>query len=734
MRSPSGERIVSNGVIHMKTKSTWLAHIADDGREQMILEHLEGTAKRCAAFAAAFDAEEIGYLTGKAHDIGKYTNAFQKRLLGGPKVDHATAGAFECSKLQQSASAFCISGHHGGLPDMGSRADIDKPTLQARLRKAMEGKLEDYSAWKNEVKLPKAQIPRWAGEDALTADFFIRMLYSCLVDADFLDTEQFMAGEQVERGGGAAIAELNEKLEAYTDRWFPPEGELNTCRCEILMQCREKGRDQAPGLFTLTVPTGGGKTVSSLAFALEHALQHGMKRVIYVIPYTSIIEQTADTFRKILGRENVLEHHSGVLFEMTEDEEANRENVRFMRATENWDMPVIVTTAVQFFESLYANKPSHCRKLHNITESVIIFDEAQMLPLPYLQPCVSAISQLVSNYHVSAVLCTATQPALDPIFQKYLPGISARELCPQEIYSNPVFKRVQFLREGILSWDEVSEQMNAQEQALCIVNSRKNAVEIYEKLEGEKYHLSTLMYPRHRSAVLQEIRTRLDSDNPKPCRVVSTSLIEAGVDVDFPQVYREVAGLDSILQAAGRCNREGKRPVETSIVTIFQPEHKAPPMFDTAISAAKNILEHEETIDGQREIIEYFQEWRGLNGEKAQDVKQIMKLLKGHFAFQTIAERFHLIENDTYSVIIPQGNGLELLEKLRRKEHSRALFRELAQYTVSIYREHKNALLEARDIMEIDGLERTFELVNLELYSWETGLFIGADRGKADFI
>lgn len=724
----------------METKSKWLAHLAVDEkgnvlREQTVLEHLNGTAERCAAFAAAFDAEDEGRKVGMLHDIGKYTDAFQKRLQGGAIVDHATAGAFEAAKTNDIPAAFCISGHHGGLPDGGGRADIDKSTLHGRLNKAKKGMLELYGAWRDEIAvLPKAELPSYCARDKQKAAFFIRMLYSCLVDADYLDTEQFMQGQEPPRGGGSTIDELNQRLDAYTSGWFPPEGELNTCRCDILRQCERRGTEEKPGLFTLTVPTGGGKTVASLAFALRHARANGLRRMIYVIPYTSIIEQTADVFRKILGEENVLEHHSGVLFDM--DDEANEKNVRLMHASENWDMPVIVTTAVQFFESVYACKPSRCRKLHNLAQSVIVFDEAQMLPLPYLQPCVSAISQLVAQYHVSAVLCTATQPALEPLFARFLPDRPALELCPAGMYENPVFRRVAFETVGQLTWDALAEQLGQHRQVLCIVNSRKNAQRVYEQIDPEgAFHLSTLMYPAHRRAILREIRRRLDPKHPQVCRVVSTPLIEAGVDVDFPFVYRETAGLDSVLQAAGRCNREGRRAAEESIVTIFRPETVPPVLFAASVAAGEIAMEENEDIAGKAAIAQYFREWRDLKGEKEQDKKEILTLLDtGAFPFQTIAERFHLIETDTCTIYIPRGKGRELTEQLKSGEWSANLFRELGQYSVSVYQNHAQALYDAGDIEPVEQLKDTYMLTNPDAYSEETGLSMRAESGRAIFL
>lgn len=445
--------------------ASYLAHIAEDGREQTVLAHLESTADRCAAFAAAFDAEEQGRLAGLAHDLGKYSNLFQKRLHGGSKVDHATAGAFECTKLGQGFAAFAVAGHHGGLPDGGGRGDgPETGTFFGRMNRAARGRLDDYSAWKTELSLPQAAVPDFLRQDALSGMFFTRMLFSCLVDADYTDTGVFMGGQAAAAGEPAVMERLWDRLQAFVSGWFPPEGELNTRRCAILEQCIRKGERRAPGLYTLTVPTGGGKTTASLAFALAQARAQGMERVVYVVPYTSIIEQTADTFRKILGPENVLEHHSNVLFDLDGDGNLTPEAERLVRATETWDMPVVVTTAVQFFESLFSCRPSQCRKLHRLAKSVIIFDEAQMLPLSYIRPCVWVMAQLVKRYGVSVVLCTATQPALGPLFREF--GLPVEELCPMAPQDWDAFRRVTFRRTEKLTWDELARQLQGQQQVL----------------------------------------------------------------------------------------------------------------------------------------------------------------------------------------------------------------------------------------------------------------------------
>ena len=710
----------------------YLAHLTEDGRTQTILEHLKGTASLCSAFAAAFDAEAQGHLAGMAHDIGKYSAAFQRRLHGGPKVDHASAGAFECLKTQQLAAAFAISGHHGGLPDGGSRGDAaGAGTFWGRINRASQGNLEDYHAWQSEFSLPHANTPAFAGT-RLEGMFFTRMLFSCLVDADYTDTGAFMDNSPYLPASSSSMEELWRRLETYVSGWFPPKGALNMQRCVILEQCMSAGAQYGPGLFTLTVPTGGGKTVASLSFALAQAKARRMKRIVYVIPYTSIIEQTAQIFREILGDENVLEFHSGVQFDQQEDDASSPETAPLTRSVETWDVPVIVTTAVQFFESLYACRPSKCRKLHNLAQSVLIFDEAQMLPLPYLRPCVWAIAQLVRHYGASAVLCTATQPALDPIFQEFAPEIPIREICPMAEAHWESFRRVSFQQAGTLSWMDLAARLQQQEQVLCVVNTRRAAREVFHQLSGSgNFHLSTLMYPAHRRRILDEIRRRLRDG--LPCRVVSTSLIEAGVDVDFPAVYRELSGLDSILQAAGRCNREGKRPPEDSIVTIFQGEDPPPRLFETSIGAGKIVLDHCQDVSSRAAIHTYFSTLLDLKGAEAQDAHHILPLMESEFfPFRTVAERFHLIESPTTTVYLPLEEGAGLVELLRSGQYSRTLYRRLGQYGVSVYPQHLAALEQAGALEHLE--DGSVVLRDIGLYTQTTGLTLEPSGGNALFI
>lgn len=721
----------------------YYAHVRereDGSREyQTVAQHLLGTAELCREFAAAFGAEADGELAGKSHDLGKCTAEFQNRLLNhGPIVDHATAGAVACARRGNRFVSACVAGHHGGLSDFGNMrmAQKDDGTFYGRLKRGLEEQCLEHCG-ESGVDLPAGGTTPSQKPDDLSASFWTRMLYSCLVDADFLDTERFMSGK-CRRGGYDDLATLLARLLAYIAPWQDPKTELNRLRCEILNTCMDAG-SKAKGFYTLTVPTGGGKTVASLAFALRHAAAHGMQRVIYVIPYTSIIDQNAQVFRDILGSGNVLEHHSGVQFDLSDG--APPEEVRKALAVENWDMPVVVTTAVQLFESMYAARSSQCRKLHNLANSVIIFDEAQMLPLPHLRPCVAAMASLAEQFHSTVVLCTATQPSLDDLLRIYAPSCSVTELCPQTKTLYHRFRRVTFRQAGVLTDETLASQLSALPQALCIVNSRKAAQRIFALLPPEgSYHLSTLMIPAQRQALLKEIRARLQQG--KPCRVVSTSLIEAGVDVDFPAVYRELAGLDSIMQAAGRCNREGKRPADESIVTIFERTELPPLLFKTTIGAAKDALEEGRDPAAPETMERYFHNLRSLNGEALDEQGIIRAFTQGlegcEFPFRTVAEQFHLIDRSTYTVYIPHGEGRDLIQQLRDGECSRELYRKLGRYAVSVYDQHfqalynAGALLTARDVPALDACSGI--LTDLTLYSKTTGLSLEPKTGRANMV
>lgn len=710
-------------------KDVLIAHISEDGKRiQTVLEHLNGTARRAEEFARPFGGQEQARLAGNSHDIGKASATCQRRIRGSPeRVDHSTAGMQEAMRMRQHEVAFAVAGHHGGLPDLGGKADpSDAPTLRGRMKRA----IEPCDAWRREVELCPAARPSIA-QDAFSQAFYTRMLFSALVDADYLDTEAFMRGD-VPRGGYEGIASLLGKLKRAVEPWQNPTNALNAKRNEILRACFETGESAAPGLYALTVPTGGGKTVSSLAFALAHAKAHNRSRVIYVIPYTSIIDQTVDVFRGILGDENVLEHHCGVDFSMEEDE-VDPAKQRRQLATENWDAPVIVTTAVQFFESLFSNRPSRCRKLHNIADSVVIFDEVQTLPVGYLRPCVAAIGQLVRFYGVTAVLCTATQPALDPLFDELAAGLKPREICPDPPAMYRFFRRTTLRHAGELAEESLVADLSQTRQALCVVNRRATAQRIFRQLPEEgRFCLTTLLCPVDRRRLLAQIRERLAAG--EVCRVVSTSLIEAGVDVDFPAAWREEAGLDSILQTAGRCNREGRRAAGESIVTIFRLSgQEVMKMIRPNVDAAREVLDAFEDPAGLDAIEKYFAFYRTQRGDSGQDVKQILKCFEEHiFPFATVAQAFRLIESPTVPVYIPIGEAAEALEQLRRGKIHRGLYRKLGPYAVNVYPDHLGRLVAAGAVEYLsDG---SAVLRDMQAYSRETGLAMDVETGVGQFV
>ena len=720
------------------------AHIRKDKVEQSLEEHLRETARLAEQFAQSFQAGGYGKQVGGIHDKGKASQPFQDHLHGDPRpVNHSDAGAQMLYRQGNDIAAICVAGHHTGLPNYGTTADpAGEPTFLGRMKRR---DLPDSSPGDELFPLDPAPLPLPESYrnsmGRVEKSFFIRMLYSCLTDADFLDTERFMQDDTVLRQPGESIQVLNQKLDRYLDRkgFLAPTKEINRKRAAILRQCLE-GANQSPGLFSLTVPTGGGKTVSSLAFALRHAAAYGKQRVIYVIPYCSIIDQTAGEFRKILGEENVLEHHSGVVYEKESvAKSAEREEKEWKDpcrdpmalATENWDKPVVVTTMVQFFESLYAAHSSRCRKLHNIANSVVIFDEAQMIPVHHLWPCVVAITQLVQHFSVSAVLCTATQPALNGLIQQFAPGLKIRELCSDPLSLYRSFRRVTFRMEPApLSYLELAGRLMEQPQVLCVLNTRKAVQQVYQQLSGEgNYCLTTYLYPARRQVLIQEIRKRLKDG--LPCRVVSTSLIEAGVDVDFPTLYRQLAGLDSILQAAGRCNREGIHSPEESIVTVFQlQDAPSEEMIEKNIEAFQYAIHAHPELEHPDTIQIYFYQLYYRKGEF--DRENIIKMARSKdLPFREIENKFHLIDETSKTVYIPLEEGAKLVERLRSGEVSRSLFRQLGRYGVPVPAYQFQALYQAGDIELVTP--QAGILLNLSLYDPESGFSPKAEEGKGLF-
>ena len=707
----------------------YIAHLNEE-RTQTLKDHLCGTAELAGRFAERFGKADWGYACGMLHDIGKYSLAFQDKIKNNSnrQVDHSTAGAKACFEKggMYSFMSYCIAGHHSGLPDYGSSSDPgNAPTLQGRKKKH----IEDCDAYKSEIHIPEIKTLPFDPKNSPDPDFslsvFIRMLYSCLVDADFLDTEYFMKEGRTQRETGEEPSVLLEKLKKHVAGWLLNEDTetVNGRRTEILRHCFEWGHKER-GIFQLTVPTGGGKTIASLAFALQHAVENQMDRVIYVIPYTSIIEQNAAVFRKILGEQNVLENHYNVDYESTE------ELMPMQLASENWDKPVVVTTNVQFFESLFANKSSKCRKLHNIANSVIIFDEAQMLPTDYLKPCIAVMEELAANFGSSIVLCTATQPALSPFFQRKMP---VTELCPRVEEQFRFFERATFQNVGTISEDELIEKLQKEEQALCIVNTKKRAQRLYQKMKGEGvFHLSTAMYPKHRRRVLDKIR-QLVKDGEK-CILISTSLVEAGEDLDFCTVYRQLAGVDSMIQAAGRCNREGKRAAQDSFAYLFQFEEKEyVPGQQLQIDVSKMLLSEGEDISSLHGIEKYFEALYHFRGESL-DKKKIFEEFKDkRYNFAKAAKEFKLIEENTLTVFISrEEEAEELLWQIKHQGYTKSGMRKAGQYCIQLYENDIEKLRGAGMLRQVPGgIENFYELVDSGQYSEEMGLDLGIESGIA---
>ena len=726
----------------------------DESEWHSLREHLTETGERAARFLEPVGCGELARTAGLLHDLGKYSREFQSRLRGGPHCDHSTAGAKVAIERYGNGDArraspgkmlaFAIAGHHAGLADgiNGTEPRALADRLQTDIPKVAP-------VWQQELSLPELSSlplkPRDREMAGFCAAFATRMVFSALVDADYLDTEAWHAGcenHPVLRGSHPPLYELLDRLDGHLKALMSnaEDTEVNQLRREVLEHARAQATE-APGPFTFTVPTGGGKTLASLAFALEHAVQHDLARVIYVIPYTSIIDQTARVFREALraGGEDpanfIVEHHSAFEEERVRNREA-RDKLRL--AMENWDAPIVVTTAVQFFESLFANKPSRCRKLHNIANSIVILDEAQTLPLGLLRPCVAALDELVRNWRTSIVLCTATQPALAATddFAGGLTGL--REIAPEPAELHRRLKRTRICRQGKLTDAELAERLCAAPQSLCIVNTRRHARELFEAIRQKtgSLHLSTLMCARHRGEVLQTVRRRLAEG--KAVRLVATSLIEAGVDVDFPVVWRAEAGLESIVQAAGRCNREGKAALGD--VFVFEPddtEGRSPPGdVGKRADAARHVMRHHDDPAATEAVRSYFQDVYWIEGGGL-DRKEILRAFRERtgsfdFPFATVARDFRMIETGMVPIIVPWrgADGSDdmadrCLRELDFVDRPGRVARYLQPYTVQVPPQMRRRLLDARAVRFVreDVFGEQFALlVNLDLYRPDIGL------------
>lgn len=661
---------------------------------QHLIDHLRNVATKAGKYALKFQSGDWAWNVGLLHDLGKAADEFQAYLLrqndlddaeydgtGHGRVNHSSAGAAFAEEnfglMIGRTCAYLAAGHHAGLPDYFS-ADTGRAALQIRLQEGREN-LGSIRKQADEIGKQLRHItkpPACVKSD--NYHLWVRMLFSCLVDADFLDTEAFMDPDRTEdRGGYVPLAELKPIFDSHLQHMAcnVPNTPVNAVRREILTVC-QKAAFQKPGLFSLSVPTGGGKTLSGMAFAMDHAVKYGKERIIYVIPYTSIIEQTAKILADILGAENVIEHHSN----LDPDEETQRSRL----AAENWDAPIIVTTNVQFFESLYAAKSGRCRKLHNIINSVVILDEAQLLPPGLLEPCVDVVNQLTRNYGVTMLLATATQPAL--------PGLDT----PKEIIENPPYlyeqlKRTEIIRPlnlaGFSKWEDIADCLKEYDQVLCVVNTRRDCYDLFSLMPSDTVHLSALMCGQHRSEKISEIKQRLADD--LPIRVISTQLVEAGVDIDFPVVYRALAGLDSIAQAGGRCNREGKLNSEGRLgqVHVFVPPKPAPRGLLLKAENTTRELFSLPDFDPQHpvEFTRYFNLFYSSVNDTGGRFKEWLQKDVPNVQFRTAGNEFNFIDDQAQqSVFIRFGDSGKWLDELRRIGPKRRNMRKLQRFTVNL--------------------------------------------------
>lgn len=713
----------------------FLAH-KDGIREQTLKEHLENAALICSENLRSID-KSVTYLTGLLHDIGKYQKDFQDKLKGKViNVDHSTVGAkyiFEQNPelpINQMI-AYAISGHHTGIPDGGCPADTETSSLISRLKK----QFPDISC--NIAELDYRNmfgLQMIKGENLYNRyPMYIRMLYSALVDADFIDTESFINGKK-ERGYHASFAKLLDSFNTYIKRFDGKLSAISKARKNLSDQVVARAGDEQ-NIFQLDMPTGSGKTLTSMRFALERAIKLNKKRIIYVIPYTSIIEQNARVFKDIFGENLVLEHHSNYESDKLDSDDMDR----YELTTENWDAPIVVTTNVQFFESIYSNRSSKLRKLHNIEDSIICFDEAQIIPLKLFNPCMEAIAVLCSDFGVSAVLMSATIPN----FAKYCPSLKVCEDLVKDKTDYPLFKRCGLLNLGVVSEDNFATEIDYNRSNLIIVNTKNEARQLYENIPTtNKIHLSTFQTPYDRQIIISNIREILNKE--EPITVISTSLIEAGVDLDFDCVYREINGIDSILQAAGRCNREGKK--NNCNTFIFETQETAKIRDkDTLlkISITRSLLAKNQNIDSEYIIKEYFDRLFMLQAETRESMnfaKYVKPLIWNYLPTKTIpfisisfaeyATMFKYIDGDTISIVI--GVNEEALRLIEKSKYylSKDIRRKLQRFTVSVYKNVFNILYKSGAILKTE--KDIYYITEESFYSPDKGIIYN-DTGKENY-
>ncbi|MDD4796542.1 MAG: CRISPR-associated helicase Cas3' [Eubacteriales bacterium] len=693
--------------------------IAHSGTERTpdghgLAAHLRDVAHKAQNFFANPFLRNAAYLIGLHHDAGKYKSAVQHhiRYQSAERIDHATLGAQliaeKCAVAVYPLLAAAMLGHHGGMPDYTGKDGTGGRPAEARLRADDDVQAETArrafgTQMAAEKCAPLAGIPPVSSAETLAMEAYLaaRMLHSALVDADYLDTEAYFQPEQAAlRGTAPALHTLLPLYQAHMQKLQAAStAAISDSRSKIWRQCMAAA-DGLQGIYTLSVPTGGGKTLSSMGFALRHAQAHPhIRRVIYAIPFTSITEQNAGVFRDIFGEQAVLEHHSA----MAVPEEGRRAD----HASENWDAPIVVTTNVQLFETIFGNTPSRSRKLHNIQNAVIVLDEMQALPDGVLKPCLAALDALARHYGVTVIVCTATQPKYDGIWPS---KTQVKEIIDDPLRLQRRLRRTYVQQLGALDDDALLQRLREHRHVLCIVNSRAAARALAEELgqsEQGVYHLSTMMCPKHRRAKLDEIRARL-KDESRPCRVISTSLIEAGVDVDFPAVYREAAGLDSIAQAAGRCNRAGDRPL--SAVYVFTlPARRLP---DTVQRLANQTMteiapRYAEDMLSIPAMAAYFALRFGPGSDT--DATGVLRMIRERgqtlkFPYASIAAEFRIIQSASQPVFIPfDDEARGLIGRLRAYGISAGLLRALQPYAASVYPNQVHELTAAGRIENIDG-------------------------------
>ena len=711
--------------------NTIISHLYKDDENHWHIQsnedHCVGVANLASGFADEFGMASWGRVLGLLHDKGKESNAFQQHIRkeSGFEPDirvngdhnHAYVGGIIARQLYgNSFDNFFVNqiiSHHTGLHDYDEIDGIVSRDIPSEI----------------DTNIQRENLNK-VGFKTVGSDFhhLSRMLYSCLVDADFLDTEAFIDEESSRlRGNKSSLSVLCAELDEYLKglKATAVSSTVNTIRDQVQQQCLNMSCSDV-GFYSLTVPTGGGKTLSSLVWAIRHALHNGQKRIIIAIPYTSIIVQTASVLRKIFGEDNVLEHHSNVDPELIKDETL-REKMKL--ATENWDYPIIVTTNVQLFESMFSNKPSKCRKLHNIANSVIILDEVQTIPVDYLQPIVDSLKTYGKLFNVSVLFTTASQPVLSGLIEGCNPKASfsgidkVTEIVPSELELHKKLRRVdlEFDNTG-KSYDEVAGILCRHKRVLCIVNTRKDAKELYERLpqEGITLHLSKMMCPDHIRETIEKIKDALKDDRNEIIRVISTQLIEAGVDIDFPVVFRQEAGLDSILQAAGRCNREGKKGKCVTHVFSLSKEHSLPKGDIQSANDARLSLCGDLDWFAPDTMFSYFRQlYCRRDTFDKKDIKHYLYNFR-ELSFAAAAKEFKLIDDSGKSVIICWKDSMELVRKLLQNGPSYLLMKRLSKYSVNVNKTDFDTLIKSGIVTE--PMEGIYVAEHKEQYDEHIGL------------